>query len=137
MTGREGPGVQLVEAARSFLGVPFRLHGRDPQTGLDCIGLLHVSLLAIGREPLAPTGYRLRNLDTSRWMGLAEASGLRPTHGRALAGDILLIRPGPSQHHLLICEDAGHAIHAHAGLRRVVRQQMQFPPDPIAHWRLI
>jgi hypothetical protein len=27
----------LANAAAGFLGVRFRLHGRDPATGLDCI----------------------------------------------------------------------------------------------------
>ncbi len=30
----------IVTEARALLGVPFRLHGRDPNRGLDCAGML-------------------------------------------------------------------------------------------------
>lgn len=137
MTGCEGPGVRLVEAARKFVGTPFRLHGRDPARGLDCIGLVHAALIAIGRQPIPPQGYHLRNLDASRWFGFAQASGLATASGEIRPGDVVLLRPGPAQQHLVIAEDRSSAIHAHAGLRRVVCQPMHFPADPLAHWRLI
>lgn len=38
----------LVVEARTLLGVPFRLHGRDPQRGLDCAGLLLTALHRTG-----------------------------------------------------------------------------------------
>lgn len=131
------PGQRLADAALAFLGTPFRLHGRSQETGLDCVGLVHVSLMAIGRASEPPEGYRLRNLDAERWYRFAEASGMARTSGKPVPGDILLISPGPSQQHLVIVENASHAIHAHAGLGRVVSQPMQFPTVPIAHWRLI
>ncbi len=30
----------LAAAALNLIGTPFRLHGRDPATGLDCVGLV-------------------------------------------------------------------------------------------------
>ena len=42
-------GEALAEAAVAFAGTRFRLHGRDPETGLDCIGLLAAALTRIGR----------------------------------------------------------------------------------------
>src|SRR6266542_4253923 len=38
-------GKRVVEAARKYLGVPFKLHGQD-QRGVDCIQLI----LAVGRD---------------------------------------------------------------------------------------
>lgn len=32
--------MRLDEAARAYLGVPFRHQGRDPAIGIDCIGLI-------------------------------------------------------------------------------------------------
>jgi hypothetical protein len=118
------------------VGCPFRLHGRDPASGVDCVGLIAAALSAVGARPLAPSGYALRNLGVDQWLPFAAQSGLAPASGEACAGDILLIGLGFAQHHLVIIVDAHSVVHAHAGLRRVVRQ----PRDPawrvVAHWRL-
>lgn len=126
---------RFAEAAASFVGTPFRLHGRDPATGLDCVGLIYVSLLAIGRPANAPEGYRLRNHDVSRWFGYARDSGFEEVSGEAAHGDLLMTRPSPGQSHLQIVD--GYSLtHAHAGLGRVVRQPVATMPHPVAHWRL-
>lgn len=130
------PGEQLAEAAASFLGTRFRLHGRDPATGLDCIGLVDASLRAIGRNPVSPRGYRLRNSDVGNWLACASLSGFEDALGDKEPGDLVLYSPGPGQHHLAIAESDGLFIHAHAGLRRVVRQHLTLPDPFLAHWRL-
>lgn len=129
-------GEKLALAAAHFIGVRFRLNGRDPESGLDCIGLLACSLKAIGETPAVPEGYSLRNSDLHRWIACAKASGFIRASGSVQAGDVLLTRPGPGQHHVLIAANKSEVIHAHAGLRRVVRQA--FPPIGTiqAHWRL-
>ncbi|MEM6475415.1 MAG: peptidoglycan endopeptidase [Pseudomonadota bacterium] len=132
----------LAKAATSFIGVRFRLHGRDPAFGLDCVGLLHASLRAIDCNTVTPRGYRLRNGSMEQWRGLAERNGLLEVECDIAPGDVLLTAPGPHQQHILIVEDAGKSgsfgsvIHAHAGLRRVVRQAIIDPPELLAHWRL-
>lgn len=129
-------GRELGAAAANFIGVPFRLFGRDPEQGLDCIGLLVLSLQKVGCTPIEPVGYRLRNSDLGPWVGCAEGSGLVPVSGTINPGDVLLTSPGPGQYHLLIAQEAHWAIHAHAGLRRVVNQPL---PDDLLltrHWRL-
>ncbi|MHA7820398.1 MAG: hypothetical protein ACX930_12195 [Erythrobacter sp.] len=137
MSGASGDGRRLAEAAAEFIGSPFRLHGRDRATGLDCIGLLFASMARIGREPVAPEGYRLRNSDPERWFAFARYSGLVDAgETGVMEGDVLVIEPGPGQQHLLIAETHKYAIHAHAGLRRVVRQPCDFTAEPLAHWRL-
>ena len=131
-----GPGEALAAAALDLVGCPFRLHGRDAATGLDCIGLACAALAAAGGRPVAPDGYGMRNLDIAHWLPLAERSGLTPATGAVKAGDVLLVALGFAQHHLVIAADAASVVHAHAGLRRVVRQ----PRDPAwqvgAMWRL-
>ena len=129
-------GVRLAEAAESMIGVPFRLHGRDPRYGLDCIGLVAASLEAIGRSAIAPASYRLRNASIEPLMNFAELSGLILTRGCIVSGDVLLASPGPGQHHLMIAESGDAVIHAHAGLKRVVRQPFEPSMHLLTHWRL-
>ena len=129
-------GGALAAAATSLEGTRFRLHGRDPATGLDCIGLVGASLALCGKQVRFPQGYRLRNRSIDAWLGFAEANALYPATGAVKRGDILLTRPGPAQHHLLVALGQDRFVHAHAGLRRVVAQHFAPSPSPLAHWRL-
>jgi len=131
-----GAGEALARAAEALVGTPFRLHGRDPGRGLDCVGLVAASLAAIGRAAPAPMRYGLRNTDIAAALRFAAGAGLIETDGPVRPGDVLLARPGPAQHHLLVAASGGHFIHAHAGLRRVVATPGP-PAWPILHhWRL-
>ena len=125
----------LVDAAARLIGNPFRLHGRDPATGLDCVGLVVVALTATGARPIAPTGYSLRNLSVDQWLHFAAQSGLEPSPGPIRAGDVLLITLSHCQHHLAIAADAANVIHAHAGLRQVVHQPLESTWRISAKWR--
>lgn len=126
----------LARAARQFIGVPFRLHGRDPAFGLDCIGLVGAALAAIGRTPVLPATYALRNSDVTRLLEFAAVNGLQECSPPIRSGDVILVEPGPSQHHVLIAEHSGSFIHAHAGLRRVVRMPGPLDWAICRHWRL-
>jgi len=131
-----GPGHAVAEAALGLVGCRFRLHGRDPETGLDCVGLVHAALAAAGERPVAPQGYGLRNLAADHWLGFAARSGLATASGSIHVGDILLLALGYAQHHLVIAIDADSVVHAHAGLRRVVRQPREPAWQIEAAWRL-
>jgi cell wall-associated NlpC family hydrolase len=63
-------------------------------------------------------------------------SGLADAASPLAPGDVLLVRPGPAQHHLVIAAAAGGFVHAHAGLGRVVLTPapLDWPID--RHWRL-
>lgn len=130
------PGEALAAAALGLVGCRFRLYGRDPATGLDCVGLVCAALARCDRRPATPTGYGLRNLAIDDWLPLAEQSGLARAEGTVRTGDVLLIALGFAQHHLVIAADADRVVHAHAGLRQVVLQ----PRDPAwrvcAMWRM-
>lgn len=130
------PGEALASAAVEMVGCPFRLHGRDPATGLDCIGLVSAAMAASGGQPVPPTGYALRNLAIDHWLPLATRSGLVPSLGPVCSGDVLLITLAHCQHHVVIAADARSVIHAHAGLRRVVRQPLDSTWQIRAKWRL-
>lgn len=128
-------GHDLAAAAGALIGVPFRLHGRDPQTGLDCVGLCLSSLNAIGHAAAMPACYGFRNSSLDRPLALAESLGLVPARGAVEPGDILLLRLSAVQAHLVIADNRDF-IHAHAGLRRVVRSPGPVSHPVIRHWRL-
>ena len=130
-------GVALARAAEALVGPKFRLHGRDPATGLDCIGLLAAALAAIGKPAPLPTGYtfKLRRLDN--WLPDPAACGFAITDEPMIAGDVVLLDLGPCQQHLAIIAGSGRFIHAHAGLRRVVDGSGPLP-GPVRHqWRML
>lgn len=130
-------GPSLAAAAERLVGCRFRLHGRDPETGLDCIGLLAASLRAIGCKADFPTGYRLR---TSAWPGLADMAadhGFAIATGTAAPGDVLFLRPGPGQLHLAITAPApGWLVEAHAGLGKVALRPGPLGDIIVQRWRI-
>ncbi|MEE4536990.1 MAG: NlpC/P60 family protein [Erythrobacter sp.] len=136
MTADISPGDQLANAALAFVGVPFRLHGRDPLANLDCVGLVSASLAAIERPAAAPSGYGLRNLSISAWLPAIEAAGFIPANGDLTRGDLVLVSPGAGQTHFAIADFSPWFIHAHAGLKRVVREPIRIAAPPQGHWRL-
>lgn len=115
----------IVAAARACVGARFRLHGRAIATGLDCVG---VAALAYGQERV-PAGYALRGVHVDGVMAAIEAAGFVRVQAPRPA-DLLLLAPGPYQHHLAVLTDCG-IVHADAGLRRVVET-----PGAL-HWPLI
>jgi len=117
-----------VVAARALVGVPFRLHGRSPERGLDCVGL---AALVLRRA--APEGYGLRSGDEGRASEWLRAAGLQRVEA-AREGDLALVRPGPLQLHLMIVVPGGH-VHAHAGVGRVVEMPGPSPWPVIGYWR--
>lgn len=129
-------GAQLALAGEELIGSPFRLYGRNPETGLDCVGLVTASLSKIGRIAQAPKGYALRNVGVGQWLSLVAANGFEPCIDETRRGDLIMTRPGPGQFHLLIATGPRHVIHAHAGLGRVVRQPLDIPALVEARWRL-
>ncbi|MFM5947925.1 MAG: hypothetical protein ACKOPM_01665 [Novosphingobium sp.] len=129
-------GTALAQAARELIGVRFRLHGRDPATGLDCIGLLEASLARLGRAVRLPGGYRLHLASLDGWLPDVAACGFANGTLPVEPGDIVLLQPATGQFHLAIAGTGVEWIHAHAGLRRVVATP-EIPAGPILHhWRL-
>lgn len=136
MKSKDRRGRQLAHAAAQFIGSPFRLYGRDPKQGLDCVGLVACSLKVVGCAPKVPSGYTLRNSDLGPWLHCAAQTGLIPASGSIESGDIILTNPGPGQYHLVIAECESQVIHAHAGIRRIVRQDMRLIEASPRRWRL-
>lgn len=126
-------GEAIGAAALALVGVPFRLYGRRAETGIDCVGLALLALRGAGIGVPEPPAYRLRAGEApmaAAWMARA---GLVPGMGRA-CGDLVIVRVGPLQPHLLV--DLGETVvHAHAGIGRVVRMAMPGDWAEMARWR--
>ncbi|MCW1383219.1 peptidoglycan endopeptidase [Novosphingobium sp. KCTC 2891] len=123
---------RLAEAALGLVGTPYRLHGRDAKTGLDCVGLVAEALRRAGYPATAPQGYTLRNLSFRHWLPFAERNGFRAVDA---GGDIALAMVNPIQPHLLIAVEGGF-VHAHAGLRRVALMPGPLPWHIPLQWRI-
>ncbi|RPF71267.1 NlpC/P60 family protein [Aurantiacibacter spongiae] len=131
------PGPEaFAEAARGMTGAPFRWLGRDPRTGLDCLGLVAASLTAIGIAVPPLPRYAARIIAIDRLTALLPQVGLAPATGPDRIGDVLLLQPGPAQYHLAIRASPGTIVHAHAGLRRVTESPAPAPWPIVARWRL-
>ncbi|WP_394270063.1 NlpC/P60 family protein [Qipengyuania sp.] len=125
---------RLAAAAEGLVGTPYRLYGRDPATGLDCVGLVLRAIGEAGGHPVELPPYGLRNLAIDGYLEFAAHNGFAPRTGSLLAGDLLLVRTGPAQHHLLIATGKAHLVHAHLGLRKVVSQPGIDGWAIAAHW---
>ena len=125
-------GERVAAAALAVVGARYRLHGRDPADGLDCVGLVGHALAAGGWRGVAPTGYALRGGDPARVLAQLDAALCRGDGGRP--GDVLLMSPGPGQLHLAVRTNRG-VVHADAGLRRVVERPGPPPWPLIGAWR--
>lgn len=130
------PAERFAQEAERLAGTRFRLHGRDPVHGLDCVGLAACALARAGLHAAIPAGYALRNTRIENHLESAAGCGFVAAGGPALRGDILLVVPGPAQHHLLIALGHRRFVHAHAGLRRVVVQTGLLGWPVVRHWRL-
>ena len=125
---------RIVAAARSAVGARFRVHGREPATGLDCVGLAAWALEAGGFSGVVPSGYRLRGGNAGRVAAVVEAGGLVRV-ADALPGDLVLAASGAGQLHLAIATEGGF-VHADAGLRRVVERPGAVPWPVVGRWRM-
>lgn len=122
----------LVQAARELIGVPFRLHGRDPETGLDCVGLVTETMRRAGFHPVPPEGYAMRTASPRSLLHFAVASAMVEV---AEGGDVILAMVNPLQPHLLIPVPGGF-VHAHAGIGRVTEMPGTLPWPTTLRWRV-
>ncbi|MBM7405365.1 MULTISPECIES: peptidoglycan endopeptidase [Sphingomonas] len=125
--------LRIVAGARRAVGSRFRLHGRDPALGLDCVGLVAVALAADGHPGSVPADYALRSGDVANAEALLRAAGL-VLIAEGEPGDVVLLRPGAGQLHLAILIEDG-VIHADAMLRRVVERPGALPFPVVGTWR--
>ena len=125
----------LSEAARAYIGVPFRHRGRS-RAGLDCAGLVVAAYAALG---VALPDFRLYGREPFRdgLVARAEAALGPPVAGPAADGDVVLIRYVRDPHHVAIIgardyggQTALTLIHADGEFGRVHEQRLT--PDVVA-----
>ncbi len=121
-------GPAVVARARAAVGCRFRVQGRHPEAGFDCVGLVG---WATGSA--VPTGYPARGGDVARAAAGLRAAGFVPV-ARAEAGDVLLLASAPGQLHLAIATGGG-IVHADAVARRVVERPGDPPWPVVGIWR--
>ena len=121
-------GEEAARAAEALVGAPFRLHGRDPARGLDCVGVAALAL-----QCPAPADYAMRTGDADRAAMALAAAGLTRV-GAGQVGDVVLMRSGPGQLHLGVLTARG-MVHADVMLRRVVERPGPPPWPVIGIWR--
>lgn len=126
MTG----GERVLAAAQTLVGVRFRMQGRDPALGLDCVGLVAVALVRAGAAVTLPRDY-------AALRGTMPAGAVPPdlvACDGAEAGDVLLCRIAATQLHLAVRANDG-IIHADALARRVVVRPGAVPWPIEGAWR--
>ena len=79
-----GQQAKVAQTALDLIGIPFLLHGRSADAGLDCVGLAGLCLSAVGKDAAVPTDYRLRGQHSARVCAYFDG---RPM-GRRIFGDI-------------------------------------------------
>ena len=126
---------RFADAAEALIGSPYRLYGRNPSTGLDCVGFVLSALAVSGRTTCELPSYGLRNIGIARHLMFAEKNGFSPATGACSRGDLVLVEPGPGQHHLLVALGRNRFAHAHAGARKALCQTGLASWSLTAHWR--
>lgn len=112
--------MDLVQAARTFEGTPFRHQGRA-KWALDCAGLLILSALKMGKAFDDIKGYS-RSPD-GRTLKAELDRQLNRVSREAEYGDVLLMRFGRAPQHLAIKTDKG-IIHAYEAAGGVVEHRL-------------
>lgn len=116
-----------------MIGVRFRLQGCDPDTGVDCVGLVWAAYAVAGVRLMRPSDYPLRGWDRARVAAALSRAGFAAVADRAV-GDVALMTLAAGQFHLgLIGPD--RLVHAHAGLRRVVETPLGDGIGAVERWR--
>jgi murein DD-endopeptidase / murein LD-carboxypeptidase len=124
---------QFADAATRCIGARFRLQGRDPSTGLDCVGLVAWCAQTIGLPVMDSNDYVLAS-SAEKLMPHLLASGfvMRPDL-RPRAGDVLIFKLQNSLNHVGICTPRG-VVHADMRFRRVVEHRLDaFWQAQLAH----
>ena len=134
MTGQIGD--TIAEAAEQLVGTKFRLRGRDRDTGVDCVGVVLIALRKATGVAVEFSDYQLRNTSIDQFLPIAKMLGLKPVAGAIMSGDVLLIKLGLGQWHLMIAASNNQFVHAHAGLRRVVAMPGPIQKLPEQIWRI-
>ena len=118
--------IDVVERARGLIGTRFRAQGRDPDSGVDCLGLAIVAYDLDGHT--IRRDYRLSGEHRRELTAGLERQFRRVAQSQARAGDLMLMRTAERHYHLAIRTDAGFV---HADVRRGVVETPGAPSWPV------
>ena len=112
----------ILIAARSFLGTPFRHQGRIPGLALDCAGLVVSVAKEIGADYIDRPGYSRNPSGGLLESALDDQPCLERVTDRQ-PGDVLLMRFSGEPQHLAIC--AGDTIiHSYEAVGKVCEHRL-------------
>ena len=117
----------LIAAARGYLGVRFRHQGRS-ERGVDCAGMVVVSLWAVGRGLADAEAYGREPLNQGLREMLVENFGEPVPKDEMRPGDVALMRFRGEPSHVGIVTEYPHGglalIHAFAQVKKVVEHRL-------------
>ncbi|MET3915159.1 cell wall-associated NlpC family hydrolase [Variovorax sp. OAS795] len=114
-------GADVVDVARSFLGVKYRHQGRSRE-GVDCIGLPVCVRAELGLPPMDAVGYAKRTVD-SEMLDFCRANMVPVDRASLQPGDLLVQMTGQLRHIAIVGDYPGGGlsiIHAHLPNKKVV-----------------
>ena len=126
-------GAEVARRARALVGTRFRPQGRSATYGLDCVGLVVAAAGVSARS--VPEDYRLRTDDADRIRAGLHKAGFAEACGERRVGDVLVVRAGFSQLHLVVLTEGGF-VHADAGLGRVAEVPGEVGWPVLCGWRM-
>lgn len=113
----------MLARARALIGTPFKLQGRDPAIGIDCVGLV----ILAGDIIAAPRpDYRRRGDHLVPFLSRSARWFRRVAPRQSRAGDVVIIECGQRSWHVGIL-DGEALIHADPNVGRVVRRPGELP----------
>lgn len=124
----------IAKRALDLVGVSYKLGGRCPRAGLDCIGVVALALVDHIRPDEVPCDYILRGEYLERISVFFDRADFQSLTLEILEpGDLLLCQTAPRQLHMAVLTEHG-VVHAHAGLRRVVLTPLPLPWPMVGRW---
>jgi murein DD-endopeptidase / murein LD-carboxypeptidase len=114
---------KFAAAATRCVGTRFRLQGRDPATGLDCVGLIAWCAASVGL-PVSDSADYILETSAVRLVPHLQASGFAARDDlQPRVGDVLIFDLHNSLNHVAVCTRAG-MVHADIRFRRVVEHRI-------------
>lgn len=95
------PSHPFVDAARKYIDVPYVHQGRDPQTGLDCVGIIRQALLDNGHNPPDLKAYSDRPTKEDKLTEMM-TDYFGPFHPNLMVGDVVIVELSGLPHHLAL-----------------------------------
>ena len=117
-------GERVVAAAKALIGVPWKHLGRD-ERGLDCVGLLVVSVRAAGVQVEDFVGYGRHSTDHSMLNRLLALGARVPVAESWQAGDVLVFTDARYPGHCGLYAGDGQVVHCSAIRRRVTMDRVE------------